>query len=310
VKRIKKGGSVTAKDILSCLRLESCNFRDFNIKCVRPPDNLCDESFTLLTRPEEFDELFRSAPSDVAAVIPVSLKEKAKGYKQLFMFSENSRLSYIKALNAFFLKDFVPHIAKSAVLNSEGTIDKNVIIGEHTVISGDVQIGAGTEIKENVVINGSVTIGKNVLIKSGTVIGQKGFYFEYDESGVPLAFPHFGRVIIGDHVEIGALNTVVQGTLSDTIISDYVKTNDHVHIAHNVKIGFGALIAACVEISGSAIIGSRAWLAPNCSIRDHISLGNNVFVGLGAVVTKSFPDDVVVVGNPARRIRTRGRVFN
>jgi UDP-3-O-[3-hydroxymyristoyl] glucosamine N-acyltransferase len=144
-----------------------------------------------------------------------------------------------------------------------------------------------------------------VLIKSGTIIGQKGFNFEYDETGTPIPFTHFGQVIIGDNVELGALNTLVQGTLSNTVISDYVKTDDHVHIAHNVEIGFGTLIAACAEISGSVKIGSRTWLAPNCSIMDHIAIGNNVIVGLGSVVTKSVPDNVVVAGSPARKIRDR-----
>lgn len=34
-----------------------------------------------------------------------------------------------------------------------------------------------------------------------------------------------------------------------------------------------------------------------------MTLGNNVVVGSGAVVTKSFPDNVVLAGNPAKVIR-------
>lgn len=34
-----------------------------------------------------------------------------------------------------------------------------------------------------------------------------------------------------------------------------------------------------------------------------VTLGNNVIVGAGAVVTKSFPDNVVIAGNPAKVIR-------
>lgn len=35
-----------------------------------------------------------------------------------------------------------------------------------------------------------------------------------------------------------------------------------------------------------------------------VTLGNGVVVGAGAVVTKSFPDNVVVGGVPARVIKT------
>lgn len=296
---------ITSTQILSYLGLDYINNKEFDIKYVRPPDILCPESFTLLTRPDEFKILFHSAPSEVLAVIPSELKEESKYFKQFFIFSNNPRLSYIKALNKFFIEPFVPDIAKSAVINTEREIDKKVKIGEYSVISGSVQIGEGTEIKDNVIINGHVIIGKNVRIKSGTIIGQKGFNFEYDENNVPMEFPHFGKVIIGDNVEIGALNTIVQGTLSDTVISDYVKTDDHVHIAHNVKIGYGTLITACAEISGSVTIGSKVWLGPNCSIIDHITIGNDVLIGIGAVVINSLPDNVVAVGNPAKIIRKR-----
>ena len=87
------------------------------------------------------------------------------------------------------------------------------------------------------------------------MIGQRGFGFEREIDGKPVSFPHFGSVVIGDYVEIGALNTVVAGALSDTIIGDFVKTDDHVHIAHNVSIGDKTFITACSEISGSVSIG-------------------------------------------------------
>ncbi len=247
--------------------------------------------------------LFNSAPLEVVAIVPTEVEKTARDFKQLFIFSENPRLSYVKVLNKFFPEPFVPGIAKTAIINSDKEIHENVRIGEYTIISGSVQIGEGTEIRDHVVITGSVTIGKNVRIKSGTVIGQKGFNFVYDENNIPLEFRHFGRVIIGDNVEIGALNTIAQGTLNDTVISDFVKTDDQVHIAHNVKIGYGTLITACSEISGSVTIGSNTWLGPNCSIIDRIAIGDNVLVGLGAVVRKSLPDNVLVAGMSAKVIR-------
>jgi UDP-3-O-[3-hydroxymyristoyl] glucosamine N-acyltransferase LpxD len=290
-------------DIANFLDLQAINIRKFEILNAKPPDNLSINSVTLLTRTEEFEELFKDAPDDVLAIIPSSLKEKAKPFQQFFLFSDNPRLSYAKVLIQFFDNEFVPAVSESASVNSDGKIQEEVSIGSNVVINGKVDIGKGTQIKDNVVIEGRVSIGNNVLIKSGTIIGQKGFNFVRDEKNLPIPFAHFGKVIIGNNVELGALNTVVQGTLSDTIVSDYVKTDDHVHIAHNVKVGRCSLITAHAEISGSVTIGENCWLGPNCSIIDHITIGNNVFIGIGAVVTKSLEDNILVVGNPARKLK-------
>tara|TARA_Y100000590_G_scaffold442368_1_gene570414 strand:+ start:202 stop:1110 length:909 start_codon:yes stop_codon:yes gene_type:complete len=294
---------ISTKSIISFLGEEKRIKDNFNVKSIKPPDELVDHALTFLSREEEFDELFRSAPQKVLAVIPASLEKKSKGFPQTFIYSKNPRLTFAKILNNFFNEQTVQGIAKSAIIETDGIIHNTVAIGEHCSIRGEIDIGEFSEIYDNVTISGNVFIGKNVRIKSGTVIGQKGFGFVLNENKIPIGIPHFGSVVIGDNVELGALNTVVQGTLGDTIISDNVKTDDHVHIAHGVKIGKNTLITACVEISGSVDIGENVWIGPNSSIIDHIQIGDNVFIGIGAVVTKSLTDAVVAVGNPAKVIK-------
>ena len=180
------------------------------------------------------------------------------------------------------------------------------MIGSNCYIGLNVEIGEGVEIHHNVVIVGKVTIGNYCRIKSGTVIGEDGFGYATDEDGLPVRITHTGGVVIGDHVEIGALNTICSGTVDHTVICDHVKTDDHVHIAHNCKIGRGTLITACAEISGSVTIGERCWLGPNCSIMNKITIGDGALIGLGAVVLKDVESGAVMAGNPARQLRKVG----
>jgi UDP-3-O-[3-hydroxymyristoyl] glucosamine N-acyltransferase LpxD len=219
------------------------------------------------------------------------------------VLSSNPRLDFCKLCAHFFPKIRQAAIEDSAVIAKSAELGHNVYVGHNVVIEDGVKIGDNAVILHNVVISAGTVIGRNCLIKSGTIIGQKGFGFERDKDSIPVEFIHYGTVKIGDYVEVGALCTVVAGALSDTIIEDHCKIDDHVHIAHNVLVGSGSCIAACAEISGSVRIGRSSWLGPNCSIIDKISLGENSLVGIAANVISNFPDGSVLVGNPAKMIR-------
>ena len=43
-----------------------------------------------------------------------------------------------------------------------------------------------------------------------------------------------------------------------TIIEDFVKIDDHVHIAHYVKVGQAAMVIACAEVSGGVEVGEQS----------------------------------------------------
>lgn len=181
-------------------------------------------------------------------------------------------------------------------------------VAPSAVIEGNVVIGEGTVVGANAVVRAGTRIGRSCEIKSCAVIGDSGFGFERDEKGRPLRMMHLGGVRIGDNVEVGALTTVVRGALGDTVLEDYVKVNDHVHIAHNCHIGEGAMIGACADLSGSLRVGRNVWIAPNCSIRQKLVIGDEAFIGIGAVVVRDVEAGAKVFGNPAKKVEARRTV--
>lgn len=150
---------------------------------------------------------------------------------------------------------------------------------------------------------GTAFVGNGVTLGQHSVIGKDGFGFERDENGVPVRIPHFGNVIIGDRVEIGACTVIARGTIGDTVIGSHVKLDAMVFVAHNVVIGDCTLVVAGAVICGSAKIGKRCWIGANATIKEGIVIGDDCLIGMGAVVLKDVPPNSVMVGNPARYLR-------
>jgi len=215
----------------------------------------------------------------------------------------NPRLAFAQILAEYFQPRPSMSIAKTAQIGRNVKIGANVTIGEYCVVGDDVMIGDHTELRHHVVIGRNVKIGKSCLVRSHSVVGEEGFGMEKDEKGRNFRIPHIGGVIIGNNVEIGALTTVCSGTIEPTSIADFVKIDDHVHIAHNCRIGTNTVVIACAEISGSVSIGKDAWFAPNCSVLNGVSIDDNAIIGIGAVVIKDCDAGGVYVGSPARLLR-------
>lgn len=58
------------------------------------------------------------------------------------------------------------------------------------------------------------------------------------------------------------------------------------------------------DIFGTIKIGNNVHIGLNCIIMPGVTIGNNCIVGCGAVVTKDIPDNTIVGGVPARKIKT------
>jgi len=75
-------------------------------------------------------------------------------------------------------------------------------------------------------------------------------------------------------------------------------------VGHDVSFGEYVTIAPRVAISGNTTLGSGVEIGTGAVLIEKLSVGSGSFVGAGALVTKTVPENVLVVGAPARQIKT------
>lgn len=195
-------------------------------------------------------------------------------------------------------------ISPLAVVQDRVEIGPGAVIEPFSVVDDDVSIGRGSVIRSGARVHSRVVIGEESIVGVNSVIGHQGFGFVRDECGNKKRIPHLGGVVIGSHVEIGALTTVPSGTVGPTIIEDGAKIDDHVHVGHNVCVERNASVTAAVVIGGSATIAEEAWVGVNSSIRNGRRVGSHSLVGMDSSVQQDLADNAVA-RSPRPDVSTR-----
>jgi len=218
------------------------------------------------------------------------------------------KLQYTSGVNETAYVDSKAKIGKNVTIGPFSVIEAGVIIGDHsnigshTVIDQKTSIGKNCKIFSNIHIYHGTNIGDNAIIHSGTVIGSDGFGFVTDQD-INHKIPQNGYVIIGNDVEIGANCAIDRGTIGDTIIEDQCKLDNHVHLAHNVRLGKGCLLTAAVTIAGSVEVGEFCIFAGHVGVAPHVKIGARSVLAAKTGVSKSLKGGKVYAGMPAREIR-------
>jgi len=199
-------------------------------------------------------------------------------------------------------------IGPAAYIGYGADIGVGTIIGAGCVIGENSTIGENCRLDANVVVYHNCNIGNNCIIQANAIIGSVGFGY-YLIDGQPRLIPHNGGVVIEDCVEIGANNCVDRAKFGNTVIGAGTKTDNLVHIAHNVEIGKCCLIAGMVGISGSCRLGDGVVLAGQVGIADHIQIGDGARIGADSGVVTNIAAGQQVLGMPAIDARKELQVW-
>jgi UDP-3-O-[3-hydroxymyristoyl] glucosamine N-acyltransferase len=190
------------------------------------------------------------------------------------------------------------YIGDYAVVGENSKIGDGCLVYPHAVIGDNVTIGSATTIYPHVTVYDGCIIGAGCIIHAGAVIGADGFGFA-PENGKYEKIAQIGNVVIEDNVEIGANTTIDRAVIGSTVISQGVKLDNLIQIAHNVEVGENTVMAAQTGVAGSTKIGANCMLGGQVGLGGHITIGDNTQIGAQSGIISNTPAGSRIMGSPA-----------
>jgi maltose O-acetyltransferase len=129
-----------------------------------------------------------------------------------------------------------------------------------------------------------------------------GDFGEGSEIRPPMYCDYGYQIHIGDRTFVNF--GFVALDVARIVIGDDVQIGPNVQLLTPTHPTDARLRRAKWEAAKPITIGGNAWLGGGAIILAGVSVGENAIVGAGAVVTKDVPPNSVVVGNPARVVRS------
>lgn len=241
---------------------------------------------------------YKKALNSNATIILINKKVPCPKGKALLISDDpfrdfNKLTDYFKPFNSSN-----KNIADSAKIGKGTILQPNIFIGNNVTIGNDCTIHANVSIYDNCVI------GNNVTIHAGTVIGADAFYYKNRPDGFDK-LKSGGRVVIQDHVDLGALCTIDRGVTGDTTIGKGTKIDNQVHIGHDTVIGRKCLIASQTGIAGCVIVEDEVTLWGQVGTNSGITIGKKAVIMGQTGVTKSVPGGKSYFGTPIEESREK-----
>ncbi len=159
---------------------------------------------------------------------------------------------------------------------------------------GEVKLGKGCHLRSHTVIYGHVTLGEKVHVGHGVLIREHTTIGNQVSIGSHCLIEH--HVQIADHVRIHSNVFVPEHTIIETgawIGPQVVFTNARYPGSARTK-----------EFLSGVRVGAKAKIGAGSIILPGVQIGAGAVIGAGSVVTKDVPAETVVVGHPARFVRS------
>lgn len=126
--------------------------------------------------------------------------------------------------------------------------------------------------------------------------------------GKILNIDYDGNLLIGnnfsmnDDCHIACINKITIG--NNVLFASKIFVTDHFHGEINKENLLKPPSKRLLYSKGEVIIKDNVWVGEGVVILPGVTIGENCVIGANSVITKSFPKNSIIGGNPAKLIRT------
>jgi UDP-3-O-[3-hydroxymyristoyl] glucosamine N-acyltransferase len=286
----------TLKQIADIINSEHIGEDDFSVLGMNEIHVVEEGDIVFVDHPKYYEKALNSK----ATVILINKKVDCPIGKALLISEDPFR--DFNTLTAFFK----PFKKAELLISKSAKIGKNTHIQPNVFIGNNVRIGEHCIIHSNVSIYDNCIIGDHVTIHSGTVLGAEAFYYKNRPEGYDKLLSG-GRVVIEDHVDIGALCSIDRGVTGDTTIKRGSKLDNQIQVGHDTVIGEKCLIASQTGIAGCVIIEDEVTIWGQVGIISGITIGKKAVIMAQAGVGRSLEGGKSYLGSPAGESREKFR---
>ena len=282
----------TLKDIAAIISTEYVGADDFPVLGMNEIHVVEAGDIVFVDHPKYYNKALESA----ATIVLINKQVECPEGKAL-LISDDPFRDFNK-----LTQYFKPFQSSQTSISPSAKIGENTVIQPNTFVGNNVVIGDNCIIHSNVSIYDNTVIGDNVTIHSGCVLGANGFYYKKRPEGYDQLLSG-GRVVIGNHVDIGASCTIDKGVTGDTTIGDGSKLDNQIQIGHDTIIGKKCLIASQTGIAGCVVIEDEVTIWGQVGTASGITIGAKAVIQAQAGVTKSLEGGKVYWGTPIQEAR-------
>jgi len=145
-----------------------------------------------------------------------------------------------------------------------------------------------------------------IAIALGEPAHRQKLYSAVKDSGYRLATLIHPTVEIFDSTDVkeGIIICVNSFISSNTTLGNNVCIQPHCQVFHDCILDDHVVMSPSARLAGGVTVGEGAFIGMGAIVKQKINVGKWSIIGIGSLVLHDVDDEDVVVGSPAKKLRT------